>query len=84
MAFSTAGWQAGVAHLAGRLRQHHYATADVQSVVIASGYFNSVTKQLQQGDIITLSENTGGTPTTNQVIVTSATAAATVTTAVIA
>lgn len=61
---------------------YHYCTADTVAAVIASGYFNGATKILRKGDIIEAACVLDGTPTTCKVIVTSATGAATVTTAV--
>ena len=59
-----------------------YATADAQATVAASGYFNSATKKLNKGDVIEVAGALGGTPTTSSYIVTSASGAATVTTAI--
>ena len=62
-----------------------YWTSGVSSVLSAiddSGYFNPVADQLRKGDLILVSSATGGTPVFGALIVTSATAAATVTTAV--
>jgi hypothetical protein len=57
-----------------------YNTADAIATVIGSGYFNSVTYQLKQNDIILVVGATGGTRTFDAIAVTSATEAATVTT----
>jgi hypothetical protein len=57
-----------------------YETADSISTVTASGYFNGVTDWLRQFDIIMVIATTGGTATFDNVFVTSATGAATVTT----
>lgn len=39
-----------------------YASADAQSVIRASGYFNSIASILKVGDIIFCYSATGGTP----------------------
>lgn len=57
-----------------------YKTADSNATVVASGYFNSVTNNLKQFDVILVVSATGGTPLVDPVVVTSATGAATVTT----
>jgi hypothetical protein len=57
-----------------------YETADTISTVTASGYFNNVTDWLRQFDIIMVVATTGGTPTFDNIFVTSTTGAATVTT----
>lgn len=59
-----------------------YPTTDAQSVVAASGYFNSATKKLAKGDVIIVNGALGGTPTLSMYVVTSATGAATVTTVI--
>lgn len=67
--------------LAGGLRQRFaYSTADAIGTVTGSGYFNDVTNQLRQYDVIEVVSETGGTPKIDLVFVTSATGAATVTT----
>lgn len=67
--------------LAGGLRQlFAYQTADAIATVTGSGYFNLVTDQLRQFDVIQVVSETGGTPKIDLVFVTSATGAATVTT----
>lgn len=58
-----------------------YETDDTVAAVVASAYFNNATEELRQGDIILASTDTDGTPDMTTVRVTSATAAATVTTA---
>lgn len=59
-----------------------YPTADAQATVAASGYFNNATKKLCKGDVIMVAGALGGTPTLSSYVVTSATGAATVTTAI--
>lgn len=58
-----------------------YETDDTVATVVASGYFNGATEELRQGDMIFASTDTDGTPDMTTIRVTSATAAATVTTA---
>jgi DNA-binding MurR/RpiR family transcriptional regulator len=81
MAFANTGWVCA-AHGAGTAQLFIYSTADAMSAVDDSGYFNDVAAQLRKGDLILVSSATGGTPVAGFLIVTSATAAATVTTAV--
>lgn len=57
-----------------------YKTADTIATTTASGYFNGVTDMLKQHDVIMVVSETGGTAKIDNVIVTSATGAATVTT----
>jgi len=57
-----------------------YKSADAISTIVGSGYFNDVTDDLKQFDIIICVGATGGTATVDVVIVSSATAATTVTT----
>tara|TARA_R110002012_G_scaffold162624_2_gene324870 strand:- start:2460 stop:2708 length:249 start_codon:yes stop_codon:yes gene_type:complete len=57
-----------------------YNSADAISTIIGSGYFNTVTDRLKQNDIILVVGATGGTRTMDAIVVSSATAAATVTT----
>lgn len=57
-----------------------YNTADAIATVLGSGYFNSVTYQLKQNDVILVVSKTGGTREFDAIAVTSATDAATVTT----
>lgn len=61
---------------------HLYATNDNLAGVSGSGYFNNATKQLRKGDLIICSLVNSGTPTCTLLVVTSASGAATVTTAV--
>ena len=56
-----------------------YNTADAIATVVASGYFNSVTDNLKQNDVIIMVGVTGGTRTVDVLTITSATGAATVT-----
>jgi len=58
----------------------HYTTADAPATVAGSGYFNDVTNNLKQYDIILVAGTTGGTVTIDMLVVTSASGAATVTT----
>ena len=57
-----------------------YKTADALATVIASGYFNAIAADLNQGDQIIASTSIGGTVLVDVLVVTSATGAATVTT----
>ncbi len=57
-----------------------YNTPDAIATVAASAYFNSVTNNLKQFDVIIVVGTTGGTPTVDTLIVTSASLATTVTT----
>jgi hypothetical protein len=57
-----------------------YQSADAVATVAGSGYFNSVTNNLKQFDIIICVGSTGGTATVDVLTVSSATGAATVTT----
>lgn len=59
---------------------HIYTTADAIATVTGSGYFNDVTNNLKQNDVILVVSETGGTRKVDVVAVTSATGAATVTT----
>lgn len=59
-----------------------YVSTDSQATVKGSGYFNNATSYLNKGDIIIASCDRGGTPTLSTLVVTSATGAATVTTAI--
>lgn len=65
---------------AGTGNLFHYNTADAPGTVAGSGYFNSVTDNLKQWDIIFVAGTTGGTATVDTLVVTSASSAATVTT----
>lgn len=81
MAFANTGWVCA-SHGAGTAQLFIYSTADAMTTVDDSGYFNTVAPQLRKGDLILVSSATGGTPVAGFLIVTSATAAATVTTAI--
>ena len=59
---------------------HVYQSSDTIPTIIASGYFNNVTNNLKQFDVILVVGSTGGTATVDVITVTSATGAATVTT----
>jgi hypothetical protein len=56
-----------------------YKSADAIGTIVGSGYFNNVTDDLKQYDIILCVGATGGTQTVDVAVVTSATAATTVT-----
>jgi hypothetical protein len=72
---------ADLVKVAGGARQvWHYTSADAVGTVAGSGYFNDVTANLRQWDTILVVGATGGTPTVDVLVVTSATGAATVTT----
>ena len=72
---------ADLAKVAGGARQiWHYASADAVTTIAGSGYFNDVTGNLRQNDIILVVGSTGGSATVDVLVVTSATGAATVTT----
>ena len=62
----------------------HYRSTDAVGTIDDSGYFNDVTNELKQYDVIMVVGSTGGTATIDTLIVSSATGAATVTTAVLA
>jgi hypothetical protein len=57
-----------------------YKTADAIATVIASGYFNSKYAELALGDVILCVSSNGGTIAVDLLVVSSATAATTVTT----
>lgn len=57
-----------------------YQSTDAVATVAGSGYFNDVTNELKQFDVIIVVGSTGGTATVDVLIVSSATGAATVTT----
>jgi len=57
-----------------------YQSTDAVGTVAGSGYFNDVTNELKQFDVIIVVGSTGGTATVDVLIVSSATGAATVTT----
>ena len=64
---------------AGNQNLFIYKSTDAPATVAGSGYFNSVTDNLKQFDIILVVGTTGGTATRDLLFVTSATGAATVT-----
>ena len=64
----------------GAQQLYMYHTPDAIATVTGSGYFNSVTNNLKQFDAIIVVGTSGGTPTVDIVIVTSASLATTVTT----
>ena len=64
---------------AGNQNLFIYKSTDAPATVAGSGYFNSVTDNLKQFDIILVVGTTGGTATGDLLFVTSATGAATVT-----
>ena len=73
---------ANLSKVAGGARQVWvYESADAVATIAGSGYFNSVTSNLRQYDVILAIGSTGGTATVDVLIVTSATGATTVTTA---
>jgi hypothetical protein len=57
-----------------------YNSSDAVATIAGSGYFNDVTDNLKQFDVILAVGSTGGTATVDVLIVSSATGAATVTT----
>lgn len=59
---------------------HIYKTADAIATVTASGYFDSVTNNLRQYDVIIVVSGIGGTVNVDLITVTSADGATTVTT----
>ena len=64
MAFSSTGFNTvGGQSKAGNAPSiYTYASADAQSVIRVSGYFNSISSILKVGDIIFCYSATGGTP----------------------
>lgn len=64
---------------AGEGQLYMYQTPDSFATAATSGYFNLLTDQLRQFDVILLVCATGGTPTIEHVMVTSASGAAVVT-----
>ena len=61
-----------------------YKSTEAISAVVGSGYFNNATNELKQFDVIVAISATGGTAAIDLITVTSATAAATVTTVALA
>jgi hypothetical protein len=73
--------QGGAGFASGNVKSHWiYASADTLAAIAASGYFNSATNRLNHGDIIEVIAGVGGTLESGRLQVTSAKAAATVTT----
>lgn len=64
----------------GTTSLHIYRSTDAIATITGSGYFNAVTDNLKQYDVVICVSDTGGTPKVDVVTVTSATGAATVTT----
>jgi hypothetical protein len=64
----------------GRQIHSYHGGADSAATILASGYFNAITGRLHQGDVIHLVA--ANTTVLQDAVVTSATGAATVTTAV--
>lgn len=64
---------------AGNQNLFVYQSTDAVGTIAGSGYFNSVTDDLKQFDVILAVGATGGTATVDVLIVSSATGAATVT-----
>jgi hypothetical protein len=64
MAFSVTGFSTigGQSKSGNAPAIYSYASADAQSVIRVSGYFNSVSSVLKVGDIIFCYSATGGTP----------------------
>ncbi len=64
MAFSATGFNTigGQSKSGNAPAIYSYSSADAQSVIRASGYFNSVASVLKVGDIIFCYSATGGTP----------------------
>jgi hypothetical protein len=64
MAFSATGFNTvgGQSKSGNAPAIYSYASADAQSVIRASGYFNSVSSVLKVGDIVFCYSATGGTP----------------------
>jgi hypothetical protein len=64
MAFSSTGFNAvgGQSKAGNAPAIYTYASTDAQSVIRASGYFNSVASILKVGDLIFCYSATGGTP----------------------
>lgn len=74
--------QGGAGYAAGNVKSKWmYASADTLAAILASGYFNNGTNRLNQGDVIEVVAGVGGTLEVGTIQVTSAKAAATVTTA---
>lgn len=65
----------------GAAQHHTYRSADTAAACVAADYFNEITNDLKQYDVINIISDTGTTPALTAVIVTSATGAASVTVA---
>ncbi|WP_448191904.1 hypothetical protein [Azospirillum sp. sgz301742] len=78
MAFTAATFQR-IAHGNGN-SVFFYKTADAIATVIAADYFNAFSEVLNNGDTIIAVTSTGGTIAVDVLVVSSATAAASVTT----
>ncbi len=63
---------------AGEGQLYMYQTPDAHATVVANGYFNLVTDQIRQFDVILVVSSTGGAPAVENLIVTSVSSAATV------
>jgi hypothetical protein len=73
--------QGGAGFASGNVKSNWmYASADSLATILASGYFNSATRRLNQGDIIDVVAGVGATLEFATIMVTSAKGAATVTT----
>ncbi len=57
-----------------------YNSPDAIATIVGSGYFNSVSAELRENDVIIVVGLTGGAQTVDVVVITSADGAATVTT----
>jgi hypothetical protein len=64
---------------AGDMNVFIYKSTDAIGTIVGSGYFNNSTADLKQFDIILCVGATGGTATVDVAVITSATAATTVT-----
>lgn len=60
----------------------HYAGADAAATIAASGYFNAAADMINTGDLMIVTSDSGGTPTTGLYRV-SGTSGGTVTTAAV-
>ena len=65
----------------GSCKVFSYISTEAIATVAGSGYFNDITEELSNGDIIIASCGAGGTETVDLLVVNSATGAATVTVA---
>jgi D-arabinose 5-phosphate isomerase GutQ len=64
----------GLSRLGGNAASqvHNYASADTNATIVANGYFNDAAGQLNKGDVILAVGSTGGTPTVDTLVVTTA------------